>query len=116
MKKIAALTFTLLMLQSTIAQNYQVIRSDRTVFYRAEQASSSDFYDIDCIRIDSLKVVEQDSVFYPFSTIYQISEDCYGAFDPSLFGKQVISFLTHLIAKISIVFIQLNLFIINQTN
>jgi len=85
MKQVSTLIITILFFWITSAQDYQVIRSDRTVFY--------DFhiypYSLNTIRIDSIQVINQDSIFYPIPTIYQVEENCYEPFGPSLMGSKI---------------------------
>lgn len=90
MKKIVSFIFASLLFGINVAQQYQVVRSDRTVFFGVESSPPNNFYNVDCIRIDSLKVMEQDSIFYPFGTIYQLSDGCYDPFGPTLMGKQIV--------------------------
>jgi len=86
MKQALALFISILLFQNMAAQDYQIIRSDRTVFY--------DFhiypYSINTIRIDSIQVINQDSIFYSIPTIYQMSKDCYEPFGPSLMGSKIV--------------------------
>lgn len=63
------------------AQNYQIIRSDRTIMY-----GQGEFF---AFGIDSLEVVEGDSILYPFRRIDYIGEYCLSPFLPSFLGYQV---------------------------
>lgn len=76
MKQLFTLIISLSFICSVTAQNYQLLRSDRILFY--EGASS--LQNFNCIKINSIQTVNQDSIFYPSPTIYQVSENCYGPF------------------------------------
>jgi len=74
----------LLLSQSTFlsAQYYQIIRSDRTMLY-----GQGEFF---AFGVDSLEVIEGDSILYPFRRIDDISEDCLSPFAPSFLGYQIV--------------------------
>jgi len=79
------LIMVILLLSSTtslFAQDYQIIRSDRTIFYEQNK--------IFAFGVDSLEVVNGDSILYPFRRIDVVGEDCLSPFAPSYLGYQVI--------------------------
>lgn len=88
MKKTYALIISLCCFGIVVAQNYQVLRSDRTVFYESTIGNYPNTFN--CIRIDSVQMLGQDSILYPSPTIYQVSENCYEPFGPTLLGGKIV--------------------------
>ena len=86
MKKITSyltIIFAFISLLNARGQNYQTIDS-RRIAYFADQNGQ-----ISCIRIDSVKAMQDDSIFYPFTVIQPVDIECFSPFYASWIGKYV---------------------------
>lgn len=81
-------TFIVFQVLSLNAQNYQIIRSDRTVMYERGEILS--------VKTDSFKVIEGDTILHLLPNIHpsyydaENERDCYEIFGPSFLGHQVV--------------------------
>ena len=66
-----------------IAQQYQTVYADKISYFKNEYGS------IKCIKIDSVKY-QNDSIFYPFSAIRRLNENCFTPYGASLAGNKII--------------------------
>ncbi len=83
MKRIHLLTaVTLLSFASLRSQDYQTVFSDRVACFQNKNKY------VECIRIDSVNY-QTDSVFYPFSNIQELDDDCFTPSGPSWIGKKL---------------------------
>jgi hypothetical protein len=67
------------------AQNYRTVNSDRTGFFMNE-------YEITSLRIDSVKAIGDDTVYFPMKNIQEIYTEweCFSPYAPSWIGEKVI--------------------------
>jgi len=83
MKTLSAILFMLLLFLPQIkAQHYQTVYPDRIAYF------DNQYGNVKCIRIDSV-FGGIDSVLFPFSTIQQMSYDCFTPYGPSWIGEKV---------------------------
>jgi len=78
------LIFILNSIQFILAQDYQVIRSDRTALFVNEQGN------VKCIWVDSVKHIS-DSVFYLHPNFQQTRDHCIDPYGPSWIGSKIIT-------------------------
>lgn len=65
------------------SHDYQTVYSNRVAFFENSEKQ------IKALRIDSVKV-DIDSVFYPFTTIQEVSENCFSPYKASWIGEKVV--------------------------
>lgn len=81
-KTIFTLSFVLISIINTFGLDYQTISSNRIAYF------DNEYYNIKCIRIDSVKH-QGDSVLFPFYAIQQLNYECFSPFVASWIGKSV---------------------------
>lgn len=74
------------MINNLLCQNYQTVHSDRIVFFEGNAYNNS----VRCIRVDSTKKVDGDSVFYPNPSILELNYWCLSPTVASWIGKKII--------------------------
>jgi hypothetical protein len=82
---ILVILFYFLLIAELQAQNYRTVNPDRIGFYMNE-------YKITSLRIDSVKVAGDDTVYFPMKNIQKINTEweCFSPYAPSRIGKKII--------------------------
>jgi len=73
-----------LLITNLSAQNYRTVNPERTGFFIDE----NDY--IISLRIDSVVVNGNDTIYYPFKNIQEIAEECFSPYAPSWIGEKII--------------------------
>jgi hypothetical protein len=82
-KLITSIIFVLISIINTFGQHYQTIGSNRIAYF------DNEYGNIKCIRIDSVKHQQVDSVLFPFATIQKLDYECFSPFVASWIGKSI---------------------------
>ena len=88
------LTFIcLLFIKTAVCQNYQVLNSDRLYLMYSDDLPSGiyNYNNVFGVKADSFKIVQNDTIFYPYLQFTNLDVDCYIPFGPSPLGYQIIS-------------------------
>jgi hypothetical protein len=80
---ILVIFISFLLIAELQAQNYRTVNPDRIGFYMNE-------YKITSLRIDSVKAVGDDTVYFPMKNIQEYDWECFSPYAPSWIGEKII--------------------------